>query len=58
MQSPETQKKFADLKNGPVDNSSRFCTDFLCLLLFLLCFGGIIAIANYGYHNGQLSKIA
>ena len=47
-----------DLKNGPVEDHRRQCTDVLWLLVFLLFASGTIYIAVTSISTGNPAKLA
>ena len=45
----QEEKKYTLLQNGPLENSQRHCTDFLCFVLFISYLVGMVFIASYGF---------
>ena len=41
----------------PFKTKSRSCTDIICLLLFLLCLGGWVAVAVIAFKDGDPKKV-
>ena len=57
-QVPAQPSKLNNLKNGPVEDQSRQCTDVLWLVVFLLFSGTSMYIAHTSYSAGDPLKLA
>lgn len=53
----EVEDEKLKLDNGPVDNSQRYCTDMVCLVMFIVFMGGMGGIGYYAIRNGNFERV-
>jgi len=49
---------FESVKNGPVDNDKRGCTDVVCCIIFILFIFACLIIAFISFSMGNPKRLA